>query len=172
MGESEQDRGGEPTRADIEAALQRAVLDALSNHVAVLDERGVIIAVNRAWKQLGDNNGLSTDDYGVGSSYLGHCAAAARDGDEGAVEALDGLQRMLAGIGDRLHLTYPCHSPTEERWFRMTVTRVSGGGASSLVVSHENVSDYKRVEASLRKLSRAVDASPVSVVVTDRAGRV
>jgi two-component system CheB/CheR fusion protein len=38
-------------------------------------------------------------------------------------------------------MEYPCHSPTEQRWFMMSVAPVLGqdGGA---VVSHVNISNW------------------------------
>jgi nucleotidyltransferase/DNA polymerase involved in DNA repair len=35
-----------------------AALDALSAHVAVLDSKGVVVAVNQAWRRFGIVNGL------------------------------------------------------------------------------------------------------------------
>ena len=36
-----------------------------------------------------------------------------------ALEVLRGLQQVLSGRTDHYRVTYPCHSPTEQRWFVM-----------------------------------------------------
>ena len=51
----------------------------MRHHLAVLDEAGLIITVNKAWRQLADANGLAWDDYGVGRNYLEVCEFAEGD---------------------------------------------------------------------------------------------
>ena len=51
--------------------LANDVLNSLMAHIAVLDERGVIIAVNDAWTRFGAENGARTS-Y-VGADYLAVC---------------------------------------------------------------------------------------------------
>lgn len=49
------------------------VLDALSSPLVVLDNSGVIVYVNRAWKQFADTNALAMENYGIGCNYLAYC---------------------------------------------------------------------------------------------------
>lgn len=49
-----------------ETEHDRAVIDALTAHVALLDELGGIIAVNDAWRQFADANGSRLPNYGDG----------------------------------------------------------------------------------------------------------
>lgn len=50
-------------------SLNASVLDSLSAHIAVLDERGVIVAVNHAWEQFGrDNGGSASTIIAVGQT--------------------------------------------------------------------------------------------------------
>ena len=44
-----------------------AVIDALTAHVALLDNEGEIVAVNEAWKRFSDANGSRLPGYGIGS---------------------------------------------------------------------------------------------------------
>ena len=63
---------------DVEAeALLRSTLDALSAHIAVLDEAGTIIAVNQAWRAFAHASGYADASHGVGMNYLAVCEAAA-----------------------------------------------------------------------------------------------
>jgi PAS domain-containing protein len=50
--------------------LLQAAIDAVHSHLAILSEDGLIITVNKAWRQFADANGLAWDDYGVGRNYL------------------------------------------------------------------------------------------------------
>lgn len=45
-------------------------LDALSANICILDENGIILAVNESWKTFGDENGFTWNNYGIGYSYF------------------------------------------------------------------------------------------------------
>jgi PAS domain S-box-containing protein len=132
-------------------ALSALALDALPEHVAVLDERGTIVAVNRAWRAFADASGLALPDHGVGSSYLAECDRAAAAGVEEAARLGAGLREILRGGRPECHLEYPCHAPGGERWFLCRAAPMEGGDTRGAVVVHENVSDYKLAEIALRE---------------------
>jgi len=143
--------GPAAARADGErAALCDAVLDALSAHVAILDETGRIVAVNRAWRRFADANGASASSVGVGANYLAIC----RDGEDHeareARAAAEGIRAVIAGERDGFHLEYPCHSDVEERWFQMRVTAIDGE-PRRIVVAHESITETRGADAQARK---------------------
>ena len=109
-------------------------------HVTVLDARGRIITVNDAWETFGRANGLDPAYRFVGVSYVEVCERAIDStwGNEGARDALNGINRILAAEEPRFSLVYPCHAPNKERWFLMyarPITRKADGA----VVSHIDV---------------------------------
>jgi hypothetical protein len=109
-------------------------------HVTVLDARGRIITVNDAWETFGRDNGLDPAYRFVGVSYVDVCerAVGTAHGSEGAREALDGINQILAAERKRFSLVYPCHAPAKQRWFLM-YARPIGRDASGAVVSHIDV---------------------------------
>lgn len=131
-----------------------AVLDGLAAHVCVLDERGSILAVNRAWRVFAAENGVTGDALHEGANYLEVCerASASRrlDGAEAAL-FMTLLHEVLAGQRQQFELDYPCHSPTEQRWFVVRVARMAGAGAPRIVVAHDNVTALKQVQETLRQ---------------------
>jgi len=132
-------------------SLELSVLDSLLEPIAVLDRNGVIGAVNAAWRQFawinGDGKAAASP---IGVNYLSICdqAAATPNGEEGALAA-DGIRAVLDGRRSEFHLEYPCHTAHEQRWFRMTVTRLSGS-TSQVVVSHRNITQTRRTEIAAR----------------------
>jgi len=129
----------------------QAVLDALTDHIAVLDANGVIVAVNAAWQRFARDNAASPlIASGVGLNYLEACRGAADRGDATAREALAGLQAVLAGDCLEFALEYPCHAPTEERWFRVRATPLQPPHRG-VVVAHTNITPRKAAEAALHK---------------------
>ena len=137
--------------------LARSVLDGLSAHVAVLDEAGTIVAANRAWKAFAQANGGDPRTVSEGADYLGACEAATGPNAEGAAEFAAGIREVLAGRKERFELEYPCHSPTERRWFVARVSRLPEAGPSRAVVAHEDITDRRRreEERARRRLEQA-----------------
>jgi two-component system CheB/CheR fusion protein len=124
-----------------DAQRYQRVLDALPAHVAVLDRVGIIRSVNRAWREFAGRNGDPLGcSLGVGADYLATCRAAA-DTDEYARRALQALTDVLTGRREVFVMAYPCHAPTEERWFLMHIKPL-GGLESGAVVSHLNVTGW------------------------------
>jgi PAS domain S-box-containing protein len=130
-------------------------LDALSSHIAVLDKDGVILAVNDAWKRFADDNLYTGHNYGVGANYLEACPPNPDECVE--AEMLAGLKDVLSGRLPYYEYEYPCHSPTDRRWFVMRVTRFKSPGPVRVVVAHENVTKRRLAEEGLREANRRKD---------------
>lgn len=125
----------------------QSVLDALTSHVALLDEDGTIMLVNRAWRAFAHANGLHSDSASEGANYLCACTTAAGNNSEEATPFGNGIRRVLAGAADIFEMEYPCHSQNEFRWFIGRVTPFPGTGCRRAVVAHENITARKRAEA-------------------------
>jgi signal transduction histidine kinase len=126
------------------------ILDTLGAHIAVLDRSGRIIAVNRAWSQFAlDNDGLP-EQTGVGTNYLHVCERAKGHDTEDAGKSFAGLQAVLDGSQPEFRLEYPCHSPTERRWFLLHASplRCPSGG---VVTTHLTITERKLAEEAVRQ---------------------
>lgn len=138
-------------------ALANVVLDSLTTHIAVLDERGVIIGVNDAWRRFADANQGESSHHYVGQNYLAVCEGAALCGDETIAALLKGLKSVLSGECKRFALEYPCHSPDEERWFIVSVTPCNHDGQPWVVVAHEDITARKKAEIALARTQLALE---------------
>lgn len=130
--------------------LLRGILDSLPEHIVVLDQQGMIIAVNAAWKRFAEENGaIDNDPTGVGCNYLDMCRQASGPFNEQADIALAGIQAVLNRTLSHCTLEYPYPTATTERWFVMYVTPLQGvhGGA---VISHIDITQRKQTEETLR----------------------
>jgi PAS domain S-box-containing protein len=146
-GEGWQDGWG---RGDSEG-LAYATLDALSEHVAVLEEGGTILAVNRAWRDFAGANSPASRGLVEGANYFSACENAKGEGAEDGARFAAGLRAVVEGALDEFTLEYPCHSSTEQRWFIARVTRFVLEGAARAVVTHVNITKRKRTEDALRE---------------------
>ena len=134
------------TRIDVSSA----VVDALSSHICVIDSGGKIVMVNRAWRRFTSENPPVSKKAGIGENYLEVCKKAAGPGSQDAMKIYRGIKTILNGKARLFEMEYPCHSPTQIRWFlaRVTPLKVLKGGA---VISHQTITDRKLLEIELLK---------------------
>ena len=147
-------------------SFARSVLDSLSANIAVVDESGTIVFVNRAWREFARAN-EAVGNVAEDVNYLQVCDYAVELGCEEAASFAEGIRSVLSGRREEFALEYPCHSPTEQRWFVGRVTRFPSGSPTRAVVAHENVTPRKRAEEALRLRDMAIAASSNGIVITD-----
>jgi PAS domain S-box-containing protein len=128
----------------------QATIDALASHIAILDERGVIIAVNARWRLYATANGYTDQDCGLGENYLEICDTASGDYAEEAPIVAEGIRQVMAGRRNQFYLEYPAHNPLEQQWFGVRVTRFQNEGATWIVITHEDVTERQIAEEALR----------------------
>ena len=142
---------------EINESLANIILDALSAHIAILDENGVILKTNRAWQNFANVNRLQDTAEASPMNYLSVCDLAKGDNSKEAQTAAEGIRSVIKGELNEFLLDYPCHSPTEKRWFYMRVTRIPGRGPMRAVVSHENITALKLAEEALRDREKELE---------------
>jgi PAS domain S-box-containing protein len=143
-------------------AFWQGTLDSLSSHVAILDEHGSIIAVNAAWRRFAQSEGGDSDC--IGRNYIAVCRATA---DPLAAVVARGLGEILAGSRREIVIDYPCHSPTEQRWFLLRATRYVGAGPLRVVVLHADITERHHAQEQAFMQSELLDQIDVSVILTD-----
>jgi PAS domain S-box-containing protein len=119
----------------------RATVDALSSHIAIIDETGRIIAVNQAWRQYAGENPPVLQNVSEGGNYLAVCDNATGEETENAARLAAGIRTVLHGEQEKFVMEYACHTPTEKRWFVARVTRFKGDGPVHVVIAHENITE-------------------------------
>lgn len=127
----------------------QSTLDALSSHMCVVNEKGVILSVNLAWQKFAEANPPYEPNYWLGTNYIDICKNAALEGDKDAKAIYDGIRAMQAGELEMFIYEYPCHSPTEQRWFIVKITRFTHQNARHLVIAHESITERKMAENAL-----------------------
>ncbi len=119
--------------------FRSSILDSISANIAVIDPKGEILAVNLSWQQFADANRMSDDALlGIGANYFDVCRAAATDPNARA--AMKGLREVIKGRRPSFYHEYPCHSPSEQRWFALRATPLIDY-PNFVVVSHEDITE-------------------------------
>jgi hypothetical protein len=124
---------------------QELSLDELPEHTAIVDRSGTIVAVNKAWKRFAKDNGVADlSKVSEGANYLDVCERAKGEQSHYAQSFGEGLRSVLSSREERFAMEYPCHSPTERRWFVGRVERFADGDSPMALVAHENVTPGAR----------------------------
>jgi diguanylate cyclase (GGDEF)-like protein/PAS domain S-box-containing protein len=141
----------------------RATMDALSQHICVVDEDGSITAVNKSWRRFAEDNGYAAstvwerENFFVASDKATGMSAA----EVSYVAA--GMRDVLSGLQDEFTTEYSCRANAEQRWFAVKITRFAAGGARRAVISFENITERAlshRRRAMEHAVTRVLAESP------------
>ncbi|MFN0089230.1 MAG: PAS domain-containing protein [Acidimicrobiales bacterium] len=112
-----------------------APLDRLELEMAVLDRRGVIVAVNDAWARFARENGGRREACCEGASYLAVCSA---DPDPRSTAVAAAIRAAVNGeLLAPFTTEVACHAPRRACWFQVTVAgrRSPAGDPDGAVVT-------------------------------------
>src|ERR671914_2086927 len=133
---------------------RQQTLDSLTAHIAIIDETGTIVSVNKAWRDFARANGVAAQNYAEGANYLRACDSATGAYSEEAAPFAEGIRSVLSGQREEFELEYPCHSPRERRWYIGRVTQFAAGGPPRAVVAHEKTTERKLAEERVHDSER------------------
>ena len=133
-----------------EHEMYRVIVDSLSTHVAVLDEQGMIIETNRAWQEFARQNGMRDPVDCVGLNYLTVCESdPCAEGDGRLIGRA--IRQVIAGEITEFLIHYPCHGPSEKRWYNLRVLPYRDQAARRVIVTHENITPIMLAQEKLRQ---------------------
>lgn len=134
-------------------ALAHSTLDALSAHIAIVDESGAILAVNRPWSDFAHQNHLLCGE-GVGSNYLEVCDSAKGPHEDDARQFARGLRSVLNGECEFFEMEYLCETETQQLWFCGRVTLFPGSHPRLAAIAHEDITARKAAGMRVRESER------------------
>lgn len=141
------------------AERQAAILNALPSEICLLDGDGNILDVNVKWREFAFKNNYEGSSWGIGSNYLATCESANEIAIEGAKQAADGIRAVISGKSKHFDMEYPCHSPTEQRWFKLMVVPIYEDPSEGVVVMHVNITESELAKNALRDVTLELDAA-------------
>ncbi|HVK53457.1 MAG TPA: PAS domain S-box protein [Burkholderiales bacterium] len=147
-------------------------IDALAEHIAVIDESGYILTVNKAWRDFAVANGESPHLVSEGVNYLEVCDKAAASGDKTAAAAAALIRTVIARQSNAVSMEYPCHAPTLQRWFKLKITCFAKAQPLKIVLVHENITEHKHAENRILFQSHLLASVEQAVIATDLNGKI
>ncbi len=148
--------------------LLRMALDGLSARIAILDQYGVIVAINEAWRIALMDNDSPDPRAGVGANYLTAWTVAPIPQ---APSVTTGLRDVLEGRQARFATEYVVEHGGSRQWFAMHVSHCGDTPWGRAVVALECITERKRA-ASLdlvrqQVLELVARQRPLEVVATE-----
>jgi PAS domain S-box-containing protein len=132
--------------------LARSIMDSLDIAIAVLDEHGNVIHINRIWKQLADKMSENwAIQQSVGQNYFASLRKLETISDAGYM--LEALLAMRSGESFWFSREYACVINNIEHWFRMDALPLLGT-VSGLVTLHTDITTSKSIQLKLEEKER------------------
>lgn len=131
-----------PTEQCLIYVSGRELLNALPATAALMAPDGEIKAINKAWLEFGEQNGLRLPNHCLKANFFKICEATQGPDREISLEAARGVRELTKGIRTTFSIQYPCHSPAERRWCLLTATRIGRQSPSPVLMMHEDITSW------------------------------
>lgn len=119
--------------------IAHAALNALTAQVAILDESGAILMVNKSWRDFANENGAMAGALLEGANCLQACDCAQGDDAEEASAFAEGIRAVIRGERELFKSQYLSHSPQQKWLFTTRITRMPGEGPLRIVIVRKQV---------------------------------
>lgn len=123
-------------------AIGKAFFQVFPGLIALLDEKGTIIQVNRAWVDKGLKSGLFFRPDTIGYNYLELCERAKDAGDDTARKVLEGLKEVLEKRSEVFSMQYSLNIEGILQPYLLTIFPLPTKPRLIAVVHQEMPKDY------------------------------
>ncbi|NHZ90904.1 PAS domain S-box protein [Massilia sp. CCM 8733] len=158
--------------AALSDSIPAVTIDALLEHIVVIDQGGTILSANKAWRDFALANGGDPLCVSEGINYLDVCDRAAMSGCGDAAHVASLVRDTLAGRRRCATFDYPCDAPHEPRWFSLKMTALDHAGAPAVVLVHDNITELKSCERQIQFQASLLASVEQAVIATDVAGTI
>ncbi len=135
------------------AQFQNALFDSISAQIAVLDDAGMLVLTNAAWRRyMAEINVREA----IGSSYLALLESFFAIDPVMLSTVAAGMKALVAGSVSHLNVPTPIQSRCGRWWFSIRITAVADV-AHRMVATHEDVTALKRAELASMALANVDD---------------
>ncbi len=110
-----------------------AGLDLIPMQASLVNKDGDILLTNKAWQQFEHDN--SSSPCGNKQNYFDVCSGVDGSDKDHADAVFEGLRMVLSGTLTSFEHVYPCHSPTQKRWYKAYITPNAHGA----LICHSDV---------------------------------
>lgn len=141
------------------AERQTAILNALPANICLIGSDGIILDVNIKWREFALRNNYTESNSGIGDNYLEACDRASGEWAEGGKAAAEGIRAVISGKSKRFELDYPCHSPDDQRWFKLMIAPIHEDPSEGVVIMHVNITEGVLAKMALSDMTLELEAA-------------
>src|SRR5690349_16529611 len=136
------------------ATTMQQLIDDLPEEIALLDEDGNFLTVNKTWRQTV----LAHDqtDALPGHNYRDVCMSRAAHGYQPAVDALAGLDDILSGRRDSWELIYNGGERWRGRDYHISVHRIAVGDERIISVTRQDITEILQLRRKRNDLAHTL----------------
>lgn len=127
------------------------VVEGAWSETVLLDDAGVILAVNQAWRASLDQFGKGGPEHGVGEAYVDVAARMAPDMNREVLER--SLEAVRTGALDSVQHAYVIDTLRGPRWRQVRITPLRLAEGIRYVVMHEDLTELVRAREALSRAS-------------------
>lgn len=141
--------------ADTQRNQFNTILNAIPDVMVLVDDALNILSVNAAWGHLARQN-RSAEDYfkPLGMPYLHACMAVGLGDEKYASDLEPGLREVLSGARESFEMEYPCHSPSEPRYYMVRASAIPAEKGRVALCTHLDITRRKLAEMELHRETR------------------
>lgn len=151
-----------------------SLLDNLLAHIALIDENGVVLRANKAWKSF-DERPVQIDRPSVDENMISMLQQAIELGNDYALKLLLGTQKVLNGEQETYSLIYPVAPGADALWFSYTIS-ASDEKQSEFIIIQEEVTSSVRSKQKKREAENRYqiqfEQSLDGILITDTHGNI
>ncbi|WP_157778340.1 EAL domain-containing protein [Massilia violaceinigra] len=153
-------------------SIPEVTIDALLEHIVLIDQRGTILSTNKAWREFAAANGGDPSRVCEGINYLDVCDRAASSGCSDGTQVGILVRDVLSGRRRSATFDYPCDAPDQQRWFSLKITALDHAGTPAVVLVHGNITELKNCERQIQFQASLLASVEQAVIATDVGGTI
>ena len=140
------------TQLKISAQFLQSTLDGQASSIAVLDDQGTIIQVNKTWYENASHFGFEGFKISDRSNYFHVCEHINRTQAPNVDDLIGGLHEVLEGEVGIFSIESPSYQSGSSKWFISQVTGFINNLANFAIVSHQDITSRKEAENRIHDL--------------------
>lgn len=139
-------------------SLKRGILDSLPFRIAVVGGDGVILAINKHWRDFTTERvKLGVGEVCEGANYLEILDHAAAGGSGFARDAVQGLRSVIARERNFYSIEYQLPDGSATRWYLGRVTPLEGS-EHGIVICNSEITDQMLAHTALERAHQGLQA--------------
>ena len=135
----------------------KSTFNSLSNAIAIIDEKGMLISANKSWRQFSKRGMFFGEPCNIGDNYVELCKSCenSANGPFAAAGAIKNhVLKIIKNEADEIFEEYREQAADENVYFQVSVKRFEGSGPVRLLVIYENITGRKKSENILERLNQ------------------